>query len=122
MAALLNEAIAQITYESKVAAVDNLESHMAQKVEIDNDMKEIFTSFKEQLKTEYEESKKASKKGKKGAKGGASDVPKQKKAPTAYNIFIKEKIAEIKAQNPDLKNGKELLKMATEAWKSRPAA
>lgn len=46
-------------------------------------------------------------------------VPKKKekksRPPNSYNLFIKEKMREIKEANPEFK-GKELMKRATEAW------
>lgn len=46
-------------------------------------------------------------------------VPKKKekksRPPNSYNMFIKDKMREIKEANPDFK-GKELMKRATEAW------
>jgi hypothetical protein len=46
-------------------------------------------------------------------------VPKKKekksRPPNSYNLFIKDKMREIKEANPEYK-GKELMKKATEAW------
>ena len=39
----------------------------------------------------------------------------KKRLPSAYNIFVAEKIAEFKAENPDL-NSKEIFKMAIDSW------
>ena len=44
----------------------------------------------------------------------------KKRAPSAYNLFVKDKIAEIKTENPDL-NSKEAFKMAIEAWNKQKA-
>ena len=44
----------------------------------------------------------------------------KKRAPSAYNIFVKDKIAEIKVENPSL-NSKEAFKMAIEAWNKQKA-
>jgi YABBY protein len=56
-------------------------------------------------------------------KGTQKDVPKPKKeekekktrAPTAYNLFMKEKMLELKESHPTLTNI-ERMKMAAEAW------
>lgn len=49
-------------------------------------------------------------------------VPKKKekkaRPPNSYNLFIKDKMREIKEANPDFK-GKELMKRATQAWNKR---
>jgi hypothetical protein len=44
----------------------------------------------------------------------------KKRAPSAYNIFVAEKIAEIKADNSGI-NSKEAFKMAIEAWNKQKA-
>jgi hypothetical protein len=44
----------------------------------------------------------------------------KKRAPSAYNLFVKDKIAEVKAENPEL-NSKEAFKMAIEAWNKQKA-
>ena len=44
----------------------------------------------------------------------------KKRAPSAYNLFVKDKIAEIKIENPQL-NSKEAFKMAIEAWNKQKA-
>lgn len=42
---------------------------------------------------------------------------KQKKAPSAYNMFIRDKIYEFKRMYPE-SNGHDLMRMATSAWKT----
>lgn len=42
-------------------------------------------------------------------------VNKVKRPPTAYNLFIAEKIKELKETNPDI-DRKELMKMAAQEW------
>jgi len=44
----------------------------------------------------------------------------KKRAPSAYNLFVKDKIAEVKTENPAL-NSKEAFKMAIEAWNKQKA-
>lgn len=126
MAQLLNQAVAVIGYENKLAAVDKLQTFLSEKMEIDNEFEGFFSEFKDILKKEHSEELTTTSKGSKGkgskAVVGAAASVKVKKAPSAYNIFIKDKIAEFKAQNPGVKNGKELLKMATDAWKASKTA
>ena len=43
---------------------------------------------------------------------------KQKKMPSAYNMFIRDKIHEYKKQYPEC-NGHDLMRLATSAWKKR---
>jgi hypothetical protein len=59
--------------------------------------------------------KDASKKKKGGSKENAV-----KRAPTKYNIFVKDKMAKLKEQYPD-KEFKELMKMAAEKWNENKA-
>ena len=44
----------------------------------------------------------------------------KKRAPSAYNLFVKEKIAQIKTENPGI-DSKEVFKMAIEAWNQKKA-
>lgn len=46
---------------------------------------------------------------------GPKRKEKKTRPPNSYNLFIKEKMHEIKEANPELK-GKELLKRATQEW------
>lgn len=46
---------------------------------------------------------------------GPKKKEKKSRPPNSYNMFIKEKMREIKEANPDFK-GKELMKRATQAW------
>ena len=46
---------------------------------------------------------------------------KKKKEPSKYNLFIKENIKNLKKEFPD-KNGKELMKMASDNWKVEKVA
>ena len=50
----------------------------------------------------------------------AKGEEKKKREPTAYNIFIKEKYAELKAQYETL-NQKEIMLLAAAAWKAKKA-
>lgn len=46
---------------------------------------------------------------------------KKSRPPNSYNMFIREKMREIKEANPELK-GKELMKRATTEWNKHKAA
>ena len=45
------------------------------------------------------------------------NTPKAKKLPSAYNMFIRDKIHEFKKQYPQ-SNGHDLMRLATAAWKT----
>lgn len=40
---------------------------------------------------------------------------KAKRAPSAYNLYVKKRMAELRAENPEL-TGKELMKLASAGW------
>jgi hypothetical protein len=65
-------------------------------------------------------SSKASGKSKASSKGKA-DGPKVKRPPTAYNIFVRDKIAELKAAQPGLEP-KQMMAMAAAAYRESKAA
>jgi hypothetical protein len=54
-------------------------------------------------------------KGKKNAKNNEDGVVKPTRALSPYNIFMKEKMAELKEKHPDM-NGKEKFKIVAEEW------
>lgn len=51
---------------------------------------------------------------------GPRKKEKKTRPPNSYNLFIKQKMQEIKAVHPEYK-GKELMKKATEAWNQQKA-
>lgn len=108
--------------ETSLQTVDKLVTFLETKIEVDDDLKQMFADFKTQLLEELKEEAKAAAKGGKSkrGKGGASDgePEKKKRAPSAYNLFIKEKMAAIKAEKPELKS-KELMAEAIQMWKAQ---
>lgn len=52
---------------------------------------------------------------------GPKKKEKKTRPPNSYNMFIKDKMREIKEANPEFK-GKELMKRATEAWNQQKQA
>jgi hypothetical protein len=101
--------------DAKKQVINEFMRFLEEKIDFDEDMKGYFTEFIGTLKP--------SKKAKKSKKGeDKADKPvKPKRAPSAYNMFISEKMAEIKKENPALK-GKELMKAAIVAWNDKKAA
>ena len=113
----LNLAMEETALTTVDTVIDTFKKMLLEEMEIDeDDLNALGTkaadAVKDQLKADYKEAAKS--KGKKAAKA----EPKEKRAPTEYNLFIKAKIAEIKGDNPGLK-GTELMKRATDAWKKR---
>jgi uncharacterized protein (UPF0335 family) len=81
--------------------IQNMPEALNTKKDIDEYIKEFWKDFKEKANEAKAINKAA--KAQKRKKGFDKDGnPKKKRAPTAYNIFIKEKYAEIKEANPEL--------------------
>ena len=117
----LNIAIAALVAESQTSVIDKLFAFLGEKIEVDDDMKGYFEEFKGTLKVDQEADAKAakSKKGAKGSKGKAEDgEPKAKRAPSAYNLYIRDKMAEFKAAG----HSGNLMKMAIDAWNEEKGA
>ena len=86
--------------------IENMPEALNTKKDVDEYCKQFWKDNKEKVKEEKaaEKAAKAAKAEKpKRKKGFDKDGnPKEKRAPSAYNIFVKEKYAEIKADNTDL--------------------
>ena len=112
----LNIAIAALVAEAQLSTVEKLFAFLGEKIEVDDDMKGYFEEFKAVLKADQEADAKAaksnSKKGAKKEKEGKDSEPKAKRAPSAYNLYIRDKMAEFKAAG----HSGNLMKMAIEAW------
>jgi hypothetical protein len=50
--------------------------------------------------------------------GGVKSAPKKKRAPTAYNLFMKDMIKELLQKHPDI-DKKELMSMGAREWQSK---
>lgn len=113
----VHKALAGLVEETAINTVDKLITFLSDKIEFDDDMKALFDEFKKTTKEEI----KASFKNDRSKKGGRSGEEKKKREPSAYNLFIKEKMAQIKVKKPELK-GKELMKEAIDEWKKTKTA
>jgi hypothetical protein len=78
---------------------------------LDEYKKLITAAFKEAAK----KTKRASKSGSNGSGSGSGGGDVVKREPTKYNIFVKEEILKLKAENPE-KQYKDLMKMAADKW------
>lgn len=112
----VSKAINLLVEESCLSVVDKLVCYLDAKIEIDDDMKQYFESFKQILRDELKEDMKSYH----GSKSARS-FPKKKRAPSAYNLFIKEKMALIKVDQPELKS-KDLMKEAIALWNAKKSA
>ena len=112
----VNKAISDMVKSIEASTVEKVKSFITEKIatEYDEELLEAVTKMFEEISEDIGKNSQADniKKGKKPA----SD--KKKRAPTEYNLFLKEKMAEIKAAGTTLK-GKDLMKAAIELWREK---
>jgi hypothetical protein len=91
------------------------------KESIDSTNSYTLDEYKKLITTAFKEAaKKTSKRTSKSGNGsGSGEVVKRE--PTKYNIFVKEEILKLKAENPD-KQYKDLMKMAADKWNENKLA
>jgi len=113
---IINQAVAKVIMDSKLKVVDELIIYLGSKIELDDEVKNIFIEFKSNLK-EHEEKivKIAGKKIK-------VESDKKKRQPSVFNMYVKDVMPSIKENNLDIKDGKKLISMAAESWKTDPMA
>lgn len=110
----LNKAISKIVDEVQTTTTNEIFEFVKTHLKNESEFTAVFEEFKKTLKTDVVSLFSISEPVKKGA-------DRKKREPSQYNIFIGEKIKELKATNSE-KNGKELMKLAIEAWKAKPVA
>ena len=83
---------------------------------------QILKSFQEKVNEENEYTLEELKKllAEAYKEGKAKKQKREKKEPSKYNIFIKEEIAKIRKENPDVEN-KQLMSLAAAKWKEHKA-
>ena len=97
--------------------IKNMPEALNTKKDVDEYCKQFWKDYKEKAKEE--KAAKAEKpKRKKGVDKDGN--PKEKRAPSAYNIFIKEKYAEIKVANPDM-DKTEIFAEIAKLWQGQKA-
>ena len=83
--------------------VENMPDALNTKKDVDEYCKQFWKENKEKVKEAKAAEKAAKAEKPKRKKGFDKDGnPKEKRAPSPYNIFVKEKYAEIKAENPNM--------------------
>ena len=83
--------------------IENMPDALNTKKDVDEYCKQFWKDNKEKDKEAKAAEKAAKAEKPKRKKGFDKDGnPKEKRAPSAYNIFVKEKYAEIKAENPNM--------------------
>ena len=115
----VNAAIAALIEETQIATIDKMVAFLGEKIEVDEDMQKMFEDFKESIKGSAKaDLKKATKKSKKSSDESGEEKKKRTRAPSAYNLYIKEKMAEFKEAG----HKGNLMKMAIDAWNEDKAA
>lgn len=94
------EKLKEVLTNEDVDLLESLESHL--------------TSVTEKVKEELKEETKQMMKNPNGKKQKDPNAPKR--PPTAYNLFVKEKLEELSKSHPDT-NRQELMKMAVNVWR-----
>lgn len=101
--------------------VENMPAILITKKDVDEYCKQFWKDNKEKIKDAKVAEKAAKAEKPKRKKGFDKDGnPKEKRAPSAYNIFVKEKYAEIKAANPDM-NKTEIFSEIARLWQEKKA-
>ena len=99
--------------------VENMPEALNTKKDVDEYCKQFWKDYKEKAKEAKAADKAAKAEKPKRKKGVDNDGnPKDKRPPSAYNIFVKEKRAEVKEANPDMDN-KEILTEIARLWKAQ---
>ena len=103
--------------------VENMPEALNTKKDVDEYCKQFWKEYKENVKEAKAADKAADKAEKpKRKKGFDKDGnPKEKRPPTAYNIFVKGKYAEIKEANPDM-DKTEIFAEIARIWQELKAA
>jgi len=113
---IIQQAVAKVLMESKLKLVDELVEFFGSKVDIDEEIQKIFQEFKDNLKENEEKFvKNAGKKIKLATE-------KKKRQPSIFNMYVKDVMPTIKSSNVDIKDGKKLISIAAESWKTDPMA
>ena len=101
-----NKATNKFINESRLELFDNLRLYLIENLEIEESiLNPIFEKYKTE-KINISEKNKDKNKNKK---------EKRTRKPSQYNLYIGQKMREIKEQNKDI-NSKELMRLATQAW------
>ncbi len=127
----VNIALYSLIEETKLATIDKIidrtidkmVAFISDKIEVDEDnMHNMLQEFKESIKAEAKaevktEAKAKLKKMNKSSDDDSSDEKKKTRVPSVYNLYIRDKIAELKAAG--CKGG--LMMLAIEAWNTDKA-
>ncbi len=105
--------------EEKKKAIDELIQHLSKKIDIDDDMNEIFDEFHSNMKETDQKILKVAGRASKTSK--KSDEPTKKRGPTLYNLYVKDMSSLMKENHPEILSNKRIAFIAAE-WKTDPMA
>lgn len=106
----VNKAIDELIVSVKNTTIKELSEYLAKNLTNISNLEEIIAQYIETAKAEDVVAKKSK------GKESNNDKPKKTREPTEYNIFLKNKMAEIKEAGTELK-GKDLMIAAIAEWK-----
>jgi RNA binding exosome subunit len=101
--AKVNSIMSSLFEEISSSTIDKFRVFLEEKVDVDDEMKAFFDEFKTSLKSSVKA---------KGGKGAKALAPKKPRTLSPYNIYIKNKMSELKAQG----HTGNLMKLAVEAY------
>jgi uncharacterized membrane protein YcgQ (UPF0703/DUF1980 family) len=111
----LSKAVTKLVDEVQTTTLDKVvefaKGYVSDVEKFTADLEEFKKTLKQDTAAQYSPACESSKK---------ASSERKKRTPSEYNTFIGTKIKELKEKNAD-KDGKELMKLAIEAWKARPA-
>lgn len=113
---VINQAVAKVVMEVKLRVIDDLIAYIETKIEADEDLRKIFNEFKDVMRQNDEKAIKIA--GKKSKKSSDNNVEKKKRQPSVFNLYVKDIMPSIRSNNPDVKDGKQLISFAAQAWKN----
>lgn len=114
---IVNQAVARVVMDAKLGVIDDIVTYLETKIEVDDDLKGIFVEFKANLKECQEKVVKEA-----GKKMKVKKSMDKKRAPSIFNLYVKDVMPDMKAKHPDVKDGKQMIGFASESWKTDPLA
>ena len=103
-------ATAKVVHEASLTVIDNLVEFLDSRVKIDDDFKELIAEFKGTLKAPTP-----------SKAGRVPKAEKKKREPSAYNLFVRDALNELKVSQPEL-SGKDRFREAMKKWKEHSSS
>jgi len=110
--------LSQAVLDAKFSVIDEFLTFLETKVEVDEDLKALVAEFKGSLKADKVAKPTKSKKSASSSDESTESDAKPKRLASVFNLYVKEMMPILKEKNPDVKNGKDLMALASESWKT----